>query len=371
MRAPVHGGDIYSYVEAHQGRFPLDLSTNVNPYGMPAAVRQALQDAIPRCGAYPDPLCRAARRAISEREHVPPDWIYCGNGAADVLDRLATALHPRRVLLLAPTFAEYERSLCQTQTGQPFPHPPAPPAVPSSPPLVTFHWLRPEDDFAVTERLLAALTPGLDMVCLCNPNNPTGRTIAPLLLREIVARCAACDTWLLVDECFQDFLPDRAAHTLQGLLPTYPQLVLLRAYTKMYAMPGVRFGWCMSANTALTTALYTAGQPWNVSVLAQAGAVAAAAEPAFAEKSARRIAAERQWLYHELARRGGTVYPGEANFLLWNTGDPTLCARLAQRGILLRDCSQDRGLGPGYVRTAVKTHEDSLALLAALDAVRG
>lgn len=352
--ALVHGGDIYSYAETHQGRYPLDFSTNINPYGMPLSVQRALQEAIPHCNAYPDPLCRAVRQAISEREHVSPDWIYCGNGAADVLDRLATVLHPQRVLLTAPTFAEYERSLCRTQDRQ-------------SHPQLYFHRLQPEDGLAVTERILEDITPDQEAVYLCNPNNPTGLTIAPSLLRAIVARCAAYDTWLLVDECFQDFLPDQAAHTLQPLLSAYPKLVLLRAYTKMYAMPGVRFGWCMSSNTALLAALYTAGQPWNVSVLAQACAVAAAREVAFAKASAQQIAVERQWLSAELTQRGFAVYPGEANFLLLDTGDPAFGDKLVQRGILLRDCANYRGLKAGYVRTAVKTRNDNRTLLVAFD----
>ena len=323
----VHGGDVYSFA-ARFGGAPVDLSANINPYGIPACVKQAMQEAIDDCTQYPDPFCRAARAAIGVTEGIDPDRIYCGSGAADVLDRLAAVLGPKTALLLAPTFAEYERTLAGAD--------------------LRFHTLRAEEGFAVTERILDDVTPDLDAVYLCNPNNPTGRTIEPQLLRRVVEKCAQNDIWLIVDECFNDFLTDGARHTLKARLADYPKLVILRAYTKMYAVPGVRFGWCMTSNTDLVEGLYRAGQPWNVSVIAQ----------------------ERAYLTEELTRRGLTVYPGEANFLLFRSADSGLREKLAACGVLIRSCANYRGLGAGYSRTAVKAREDTTRLLAALDSIQ-
>ena len=96
----VHGGDIQTYIDRH-GFAPLDLSANINPFGIPDAVRAAMHRAVDNCMQYPDPFCRVARQAIGAREGVNPDFLYCGNGAADVLDRLAAVLKPRKVLLTA------------------------------------------------------------------------------------------------------------------------------------------------------------------------------------------------------------------------------------------------------------------------------
>lgn len=345
----VHGGDVYSYAEAYGGA-PLDLSANINPFGIPETVKQAMRDAVEDCTRYPDPFCRAARRAIGAAEGVDPDWLYCGNGAADVLDRLAAVLQPGTALLTAPTFAEYERTLAGTD--------------------IRLHLLREDEGFAVTGRILLDITPEIDAVYLCNPNNPTGRTIEPRLLHRVVEKCAQNDIWLVVDECFNDFLTDGARHSLKLLLGDYPKLVILRAYTKMYAMPGVRFGWCMTANTGLIEGLYRAGQPWNVSVIAQACAAAAAGEAGYAVQTAACIAQERIYLTEELTRRGLTVYPGEANFLLFRSQDDVLHDKLAARGVLIRNCANYRGLGAGYYRTAVKTREDTARLLAALDSIQ-
>ena len=254
----VHGGDIQTYIDRH-GFAPLDLSANINPFGIPDAVRAAMHRAVDNCTQYPDPFCRAARQAIGAREGVNPDFLYCGNGAADVLDRLAAVLKPRKVLLTAPTFAEYERTLSGAE--------------------IRVHNLRETDGFALTERILDEISPDLDAVYLCNPNNPTGRTAQPELLREIVRKCTENGVKLVVDECFNDFLTDAERHTRKDLLESNPGLIILRAYTKMYAVPGVRFGWCMTADAVLIEKLYHAGQPWNVSVIAQACAAAAAPEP--------------------------------------------------------------------------------------------
>lgn len=345
----VHGGDVYSYAEAYGGA-PLDLSANINPFGIPEKVRQAMHAAVEDCTRYPDPFCRAARRAIGAAEGIKPDWLYCGSGAADVLDRLAAVLHPKTALLTAPTFAEYERTLAGAD--------------------VRFHLLREDEGFAVTERILSDITPKIDVVYLCNPNNPTGRTVGPQLLHRVVEKCAQNDIWLIVDECFNDFLTDGARHTLKDRLADYPRLVILRAYTKMYAVPGVRFGWCMTANTDLIEGLYRAGQPWNVSVIAQACAAAAAGEAENAAQTAARIEQERTYLTEELTRRGLTIYPGEANFLLFRSQDEALHDKLAARGVLIRNCANYRGLGAGYYRVAVKTREDTARLLAALDSIQ-
>lgn len=344
----VHGGDVYSYEEQY-GSAPLDLSANINPFGIPDGVKRAMHAAVEGCVRYPDPFCRAARQAIGRAEGVSLDWLYCGNGAADVLDRLAAVLRPKTALLTAPTFAEYERTLAGAD--------------------IRFHMLRENEGFAVTERLLADITADLDAVYLCNPNNPTGRTIAPALLREIADKCAACGVRLIVDECFHDFLVDGARHTLAGRLAVDKNIVLLRAYTKMYAVPGVRFGWCMTSDAALVEALYQAGQPWNVSVIAQGCAVAAAAEKAFAEQTAQRIVTERVYLREQLDARGFAVCAGEANFLLFRAEDTALQQKLAARGVLIRCCANYRGLAVGWYRTAVKTRAESNALLAALDEI--
>ena len=302
-----HGGDWAGYA-AQYGGMPLDFSANVSPLGLPQGVRQAVARALDGADRYPDPLCRALRKKLSGTLGVPPQSILCGNGAADLIFRLALAEKPKRALVTAPTFAEYEQALVVAGcTADRF-------------------FLREEEGFAVTEALLERIEPGLDILFLCEPNNPTGRTTPRALLLRILERCAACGTRLVVDECFNEFLDDPAAHTLLGELEGHENLLLLRAFTKWYAMAGVRLGYALCADGALLERMRAAGQPWAVSALAQAAGEAALEETDYS-------------------------------------------AALRARGVLLRGCANYPGLGPGWYRAAVRTHSENSAFLQALGEV--
>lgn len=342
-----HGGDVTGYLERF-GRQPLDFSANINPLGLPAPVRDAMRDAVDGCTRYPDPFCRALRRGLSARWELPENSFFCGNGAAEIFFRLAAVLRPKTALLLAPTFGEYEAALGQAGCA------------------LRFHALDADEDFALTTRFLDDLTDDVEAVFLCNPNNPTGSTAPPALLAQIVRRCRQIGAWLVVDECFGDFLENAETHTLRPFLDEYDRLVLVRAFTKLYAIPGARLGFCMSRNTALMDALHAAGQPWNVSVIAQAAGEAALGMEDYAAKTAAFVAARRGELSPALAALGLRVFPSEVNYLLFRSRCADLPARLLPRGVMVRDCANFRALEAGYCRVAVRGREENARLVQAL-----
>lgn len=341
----VHGGDWAGY-RAEFGRDALDFSANVSPLGLPAGVAAAITAALPMADRYPDPLCRALRTKLAAAEGVDTAQILCGNGAADLIYRLALALRPRRALLPAPTFAEYAAALetvdCDVQR----------------------FLLREENDFAVTDGFVDAIDDSTDAVFLCQPNNPTGQLTALPLVEQILRRCTACGTLLVVDECFLDFLPDHALHTAKGLLGE-GNLVILKAFTKLYGMAGVRLGYALSADTALLEQMQACGQPWGVSSLAQAAGLAALEETAYVEKVRALIAEQRPRLTAGLRALGLRVLDGRANYLLFQAPE-TLGEALRQRGAVLRSCANYPGLGPGWYRTAVRTGPENEQLLKLL-----
>ena len=319
----VHGGDWAGY-RAEFGRDPLDFSANVSPLGLPEGVARAITEALPTADRYPDPLCRELRAKLALHEGVPAEQILCGNGAADLIFRLVWAKKPRRALVTAPTFAEYATALESVGC------------------TVERFFLREQEDFAVTDAFCAAIRPGVDMVFLCQPNNPTGQLTALPLMEQILRRCAACGTLLVVDECFLDFLPDHALHTAKGLLGE-GDLVILKAFTKLYGMAGVRLGYALSADTAL----------------------AALEETAYVEKVRALIAEQRPRLTAGLRALGLRVLDGRANYLLFQAPE-TLGEALRQRGAVLRSCANYPGLGPGWYRTAVRTGPENEQLLKLL-----
>ena len=218
---------------------------------------------------------------------------------------------------------------------------------------------------SVEAELLERIEPGLDILFLCEPNNPTGRTTPRALLLRILERCAACGTRLVVDECFNEFLDDPAAHTLLEELEGHENLLLLRAFTKWYAMAGVRLGYALSADTALLEQMQACGQPWGVSSLAQAAGLAALEETAYVEKVRALIAEQRPRLTAGLRALGLRVLDGRANYLLFQAPE-TLGEALRQRGAVLRSCANYPGLGPGWYRTAVRTGPENEQLLKLL-----
>lgn len=339
----VHGGDWAGY-RAEFGCDALDFSANVSPLGLPAGVAAAITNALPTADRYPDPLCRELRAALAGAEGVPADWILCGNGAADLIFRLALAVRPRRALLPAPTFAEYEAALqtvgCAVQRV----------------------FLREENEFAVTEEFIDAVTPETDIVFLCQPNNPTGQVTPPALVERLVRRCAECGAVLVVDECFLDFLPDRDAWTAKQLLRDTPQLIILKAFTKLYAMAGVRLGYALCGDAALLEKMRGAGQPWAVSSLAQAAGLAALQETAYAGAVRALIAEQRPRMAAGLRALGLRVMDGQANYLLFRA-TPDFGEKLRRRGAVVRSCANYPGLDAAWYRTAVRTAEENTRLL--------
>lgn len=345
-----HGGDWAGYQKRY-GKLPLDFSANVSPLGLPESVRQAAEAALAETGRYPDPLCRALREKLAACHGVPAEWILCGSGAADLIYRLAAARRPRTALVTAPTFSEYENALALWNCR------------------VCRFPLSPDTDFSVTEAILTSVTPELNLLFLCEPNNPTGRTTDRSLLEHILERCAACGTLLAVDECFNDFLDNPAAHTLLDALPRYRNLLLLRAFTKSRGLAGLRLGYALSQNAPLLSAMARSGPPWAVSAPAQAAGVAALEQSGHLESLRQLIRRERPRMAAGLAALGCRVCPGEANYLLFFSPSPLLAQKLEERGILLRDCSGYHGLGPGWYRTAVRTEEENTVFLKTMEEV--
>ncbi len=341
-----HGGDWAGYEEKY-AKTPMDFSANTSPFGMPGRVREAAAASLDRADRYPDPACRALRCGLAERYGLAPEDILCGNGAADLIDRLCLALRPGRALITAPTFTEYRTALARVGCE------------------VRAAVLDEENDFRLDARFLEAITPDLDAVILCEPNNPTGQITDRALLEAVAARCDAMDILLVLDECFVDFLEAPEAHSMLRETVRH-RLLILRAFTKFYGMAGLRLGWCVCGDRALLEHMREAGQPWPVSIPAQAGGLAALAEGSYAARLRALIGQERPRLTRALEDCGCRVIPGCANFLLFYDACPGVAERLAERGVLLRRCDDFEGLEAGWYRIAVRTPGENDALIQAL-----
>lgn len=347
----IHGGDVYTDRCLPEGVPLLDFSANLNPLGMPESVRQTLAGCAEQCGAYPDPLCRALRRALAEREGVPAERIVCGNGAADLIYRLVWALRPKRALIPAPTFAEYALALegagCR----------------------VEYAFLLEKEGFAPCEALLDAVKPGVELVFFCNPNNPTGVLSGREYLLRLAERCREAGAVLAVDECFLDFADGGDECSLVPELERFPNIAVLKAFTKLYAMAGLRLGYLLCGGEELAGRVSRAGQAWSVSTPAQLCGLAALEAVDYASRTRDAIRGERDFLRKALEKAGCRVYGSKANYLFFRSGWDDLPERLLSYGILVRSCGNYPGLDKRYCRIAVRTSGENLRFVECLQKI--
>ena len=363
-----HGGNWAGYEEIC-GEEILDFSANVSPFGLPENVREAASASLKNAYRYPDLECRNLRNAIADKYDLCSDHVLCGNGAADLIYRIAYAAKPRRAIVPTPDFSEYEKALQQVGCE-----------------IEYWEWMR--GDYSVEKwlyngrRVLTTecdkiqtcvvpasdlsddiLSEDLDMIILSNPNNPSGCLYSPDFLRELTAKCEQNQILLVVDECFMDFVDSARTYSLLEFVADCRNLVVLRAFTKFYGMAGLRLGWCATSNAELIAGMKKAGPPWSVSIPAQAAGMAALSEDSYADRLRGYISVERQRLQFNLRRLGFQVIPGAANYILFYTDRTDLAQLLLERGIAIRDCSNYVGLGPGWYRVAVRLREENERLL--------
>ena len=359
MAKLIHGGDIYSAKEQlsimENPPVILDFSANINPLGLPDGVKQAMAKSIDQYNSYPDPLCRELISSLSKYESVPSTWIICGNGAADLIYRLVYAKKPKKAMVLAPTFAEYEEALnvvsCQ----------------------VVHYDLKVDNDFQIQEEgLLEALQEDMDMLFLCNPNNPTGQLISKNIILKILKRCKELEILLVVDECFNEFLEEPEKYSVKEYLDEYKNLFILKAFTKIYAMAGIRLGHCISRDSELLKELMKSGQPWSVSTVAQIAGIQAIKEKEYILRTKQLICEERKYLTISLESIGINVIASNANYIFVRWPFPTknpLHEMLLKKGILIRNCDNYHGISIGYYRICIKTHQENITLIEALKAI--
>ena len=346
-----HGGDWAGYQEQY-GKLPLDFSANVSPLGLPRSAREAAVCALESAARYPDPECRQLRQSLSGHHGVLTENIVCGNGAADLIHRICRVLKPERALVPTPTFGEYEKALQSAGcAAERFPLPEA-------------QDFRPD-----AEGFASSIREKTGLVFLCNPNNPTGRLCTREDVKTVLKACRTAGAVLVLDECFMDFTEDPAEYSMIGELADWPELIILKAFTKTYAMAGLRLGYALCGDAALAERLRQGDQPWPVSQVAQEAGLAALRETDYVTELRTLVTGERRRMEGALRGLGLRVIPGEANYLLFYSGDATLCEKLCTRGILLRSCGEMPGLGESWYRTAIRTEEENSVLLAALEEV--
>jgi threonine-phosphate decarboxylase len=344
-----HGGNIYKIAEelGVPAKSLIDFSASINPLGISDRVKDVIKQDLDTLVNYPDPETKMLRQKLSEHLGIAPYSILCGNGSTELIYLIPRAFKPRKVLIPAPTFSEYERA-CRI----------------NSEPTVKRYELRGEDKLTVdTEEYISAMK-GCDMAFLCNPNNPTGT----LLKREEVLSIALAakeeNCLLIVDEAFIDFQPRESVVRDVG---NNACLIVLRSMTKFYAITGLRIGYGVF-HGQLIKQIKAFKEPWTVNNLAQTAAIVALEDRDYIEKTMSMMKREKEYMEKRFREIGIEHFPSSSNYYMLKVNSATdIVLQLRHKGILVRDCSNFKGLDSSYIRVAVKSHEQNEILVKELE----
>ena len=332
----------------------LDFSANINPLGMPESLKQAIVAQLACAERYPDVDYQQLHQALASHHGVPAAWCLAGNGETESIFTLVHGLKPKRAMVVAPGFAEYRRALETIDCA-----------------IDTFA-LREEDGWQLTSCLLDALTPELDCLFLCTPNNPTGLLPERALLLAVAERCRALNIALILDEAFIDFIPGE-----QGFIPLLaqnPHIWVLRSLTKFYAIPGLRLGYLLNSDERAVARLRQHQMPWSINAFAALAGEIVLNDHEYQQTTWRWLDTEGARFYRVLESIPGLkAYPGRANylFLRCERTEIELQYALLQRRILIRSCANYPGLDGRYFRVAIRSEAENQQLLDALHQVLG
>ncbi|MFH1394552.1 MAG: threonine-phosphate decarboxylase CobD [Candidatus Omnitrophota bacterium] len=339
-----HGGNLYE-AEKKYGKKLIDFSANINPLNMPESLKNKLFDNFEKILNYPDPDNSKMIRKIADYWGIKENNILVGNGSVELIYLLANVYKPRTAVIPVPTFSEYERALRLVKTD------------------ITFLRLKEKHQFCLE---VPGNSANPDIFFVCNPNNPTGNLLIKNR-KHAVIRHQKC---LVVDEAFMDFLPEQNKHTLVTEAVGNKRIVVLRSFTKFFAIPGLRLGYLVAHHDVIEK-LKQYQLPWNVNFLAQIAGELVLEDTEYALKTYDIIEKEKRFLLKQLSRFGTLqCFPSDANFILIKMtakrhSSQDFKARLAKKGILVRDCKNFRTFKSQYIRIAVRSRKENLKLINA------
>lgn len=340
----IHGGDIYSDLIEY------DFSVNTNPMDCSEVYRTIIKATEGKLGQYPDVEQRKFRTAIADVEGVSPEQVWGGNGASELFVGIINMLKPKKVLLVEPCFAGYQHAINMLADC-----------------VVDRFYLSERDNFSVDDSFITYLESkaksGLELLIIANPNNPTGRLVADDIMGRVYEICRDNNVKIIVDECFIRMCD--GAKSLATYVAEYDGLYVVNAFTKLFSIPGIRVGYVLTKRENIAM-LKNYLPEWNLSVVAQtAGGICRDyIKNTFWESKTREyIRYERSFLTGELRRMGLKVIESDTDFILFKSDRKNLKELLLRRHILIRDCSNYKGLHEGYYRIAVKDRASNKYLI--------
>ncbi len=352
-----HGSDLEKIEHVYQ--IPKEeltnFSANVNPLGISPMLRTQLSKHVDLIAHYPDRQYTQLKEKISQYTGADKQHIGVGNGSTELISLFINRLHPKKALIIGPTYSEYEREIF---LGGGSSH---------------YYRLKEEQDFKIdVHNLKKQLTEDIDLLVLCNPNNPTSSSIYQHDLRQILDYCKELDIFVLIDETYVEFSNKIEEVTAIPLTAYYNNLIIIRGVSKFFSAPGLRLGYSICGNQPLRQKIDSHKNPWTISSLASYAGEIMFDDQAYISKTKALIRNEREKIYHTLSSwKNVKTFAPTANFILVKLLKDTLPSSelfkaLIQKRMMIRDASSFPFLNDKFFRFCFMMPEDNERLLLEL-----
>ena len=347
-----HGSDLEKIEQIYGIRKEdiISFSANVNPLGISPKLREHLASHIDCITSYPDREYTTLRKRMADYVGTEKENIIVGNGSTELISLFIQIEHPKKAMILGPTYSEYEREV--SLGGG----------------TTVYYPLKEESGFKLdTAHFTSKLDDTIDLLILCNPNNPTSSCILSDDMRTILDVCKEHGIFVMVDETYIEFVDDVKHTSAVSLTAYYNNIIILRGTSKFFAAPGLRLGYAITGNEDLLRNMNQRKNPWMINSLA-----AIAGDEAYIQKTRTLIQQERTRCYETLAEsKRFHPYNPTANFMLMRIVDEDLNSsilfdRAIREGLMIRDCSTFPFLNDKYIRFCFMNPEDNSRLLDCL-----
>lgn len=332
-----------------------NFSANVNPLGISPNLKKTLAAHLEAITTYPDREYTSLRRCIAEYVHTDFENIIVGNGSTELISLFIQIEHPKKAMVLGPTYSEYEREI---YLGGGTTH---------------YYPLKEENAFCLDlADFTEHLNESIDLLVICNPNNPTSSSISRAKMRRILDICKQYDIFVMVDETYVEFAENMEEITSVPLAHYYNNIIILRGTSKFFASPGLRLGYAITGNHDLIKSILTRQNPWTINSLAVIAGELMFADQAYIQETKTLISSERKRICRILSENPDyQVYPPSANFMLAKilkegVTSQDLFDRAIRQKMMIRDCSTFPFLDQKYIRFCIMKPEDNDRLLSCL-----
>ena len=332
----------------------VSFSANINPLGISSNLRNSLSHQLDAITTYPDREYKELRKCIAAYAGTQMENVIVGNGSTELISLFIQTYSPKKAMILGPTYSEYEREIALAGGS------------------TLYYPLREERNFEIdVQDLCSRLNDSLDLLVLCNPNNPTSTAIPRKGMRQILDACLQYGIFVMVDETYVEFTSDEDEISSVPLTNYYTNLIILRGTSKFFAAPGLRLGYALTGNRDLIRSINTRQNPWSISSLAEIAGKLMFQDQEYIQKTRTLTSQERSRLYHMLDQWDSvTVYKPMANFMLVKIEKEQVDADMLfdhciRKGLMIRNCSTFPFLNNKFFRFCFMSPEQNDRLMKA------